>query len=151
MPLSLESLAPAATVRVPLVHPFARDEQGDPIPLDGVALTLVGPYTAEARDHFLTVADAFLATKGAAMATADVMAQRRATVRALCRAVEGLELGGVALTPADLTEAACAAHPALARMLEQAWDDYQRVQDFFDARKATSSPSSSTNAASDAA
>lgn len=138
--LSLESLTPAATVRIPLVHPFARGPEDAPVPLDGAALVLHGPYTAAAREHFLAVADR--ATDAKPTLTA-ALADQRATVRALCVAVEGLTLDGVALTPADLTDDR---HEAIPLLLEQVFRDYAAVQDFFDAPKATSSPSPDTTA-----
>jgi len=138
----LDSLKPTPTVRIPLDHPFERGADGAPIPLDGVAFVLAGPYTAAAREHFLAQMDATLAAPDAKPSLSLALADQRRTVLALLRGVEGLEDGGVPLTPETLAALADSPdHPALPRLLEQAYTKYAAVGDFFGGPKATSSPS----------
>lgn len=150
--MDISSLAPAPTVRLALDHPFELAD-GQPIPLDGVAFVLHGHHTAESREHFLTRVDADLAV-GDQKVTPSLrraFADQRATVCALLVAVEGLEQDGRPLTPADVTPDACAASPALAKLCEQAFAKYADLGGFFDAPKASSSPSLDTSAASTSA
>lgn len=147
--MHLESLKPAATVEIPLDHPFTKTDEGHPVPLDGVAFILAGPHTAEAREYFLARTDASLESPQEKSSLRMALADQRVAVLALLKGVVGLEHEGAPLTPDTVRALADSPeHPALPLLLEQAFVKYGVIGDFFGARKPASSPTPSTNAPS---
>lgn len=137
MTIALESLTPAETVDIPIVHPDTKQ------PL-GFSVLLAGPYSADARAISLRFAEE--AAKATNETIADKIARRDRRVAALVRGFPGATLHG-APVPAT-AEAALALFAMHWWMPGQIDDAYEAVVGFSGAPSAPSSPTTSTDASS---